>query len=109
MVLGVVLSNISPSICSISSHKAGCCRCYRIIFAAMSLGGAIGVSIGGGFWNNYLPERLVEFLPEEAQKNATSIFKSITVARATKGEIREAVNTAYRLTLKNWPLWALAF
>ncbi|VVT46710.1 uncharacterized protein SAPINGB_P001348 [Magnusiomyces paraingens] len=80
-----------------------------LFFAAMSLGGAIGVSIGGGFWNNYLPERLVEFLPEEAQKNATSIFKSITVARATKGEIREAVNTAYRLTLQKLAIMGTCF
>lgn len=80
-----------------------------VFFAAMSLGGAIGVSIGGGFWNNYLPDRLAEHLPQEAQKNATAIFKSVSVARATKGVVREAVNTAYRSTLQKLAIISTCF
>lgn len=71
-----------------------------VFYATMSLGGSIGISIGGAFWNNYLPERLAELLPQQAQANATKIFKSIVVAKGTTGAVREAVDTAYRMTVQ---------
>lgn len=80
-----------------------------IFFASMSLGGAIGVSIGGAFWANYLPHRLSEYLPTTAKANATKIFKSIIVAKATTGEVREAVDRAYRVTLQKMTIMSFAF
>lgn len=80
-----------------------------VFFSAMSVGGAVGVSIGGAFWNNYLPDRLAEHLPQEAQKNATRIFKDIKTALKTTGATRAAVNLSYRMTMQKLAIMSTCF
>lgn len=80
-----------------------------VFFSAMTVGGAIGVSVGGAYWNNYLPDRLAEYLPAEAQKDAGKYFKDMKAALKTTGPIREAINLSYRLTMKNLAIMATCF
>lgn len=71
-----------------------------VFYSAKSLGAAIGVAIGGGYWNHYLPVNLHRYLPDAAKSQAQNIFHSITVARATKGAVRAGVDKAYRETFQ---------
>ncbi|TLD18107.1 hypothetical protein PspLS_10460 [Pyricularia sp. CBS 133598] len=60
-----------------------------------AVGAAIGQAIAGGIWNNLLPFKLMEFLPEEAKADAWTIFGDIEVQQAATGAIRDAINAAY--------------
>ncbi|KAK0221833.1 hypothetical protein IW262DRAFT_1551509 [Armillaria fumosa] len=69
-----------------------------IILALTSLGGAIGSAICGAVWNNTLPSRLVENLPDDYKDQASTIFSSIKVvmkyARGT--DVRDAIVLSYK-------------
>lgn len=54
-------------------------------------------SISGAIWRNTLPDKLVAYLPEENQVNATRIFQDIRTARGylPGSPAREAVNRSY--------------
>ncbi|KAJ5364887.1 uncharacterized protein N7496_010600 [Penicillium cataractarum] len=69
-----------------------------VFFASMSVGGAIGTSVGGAIWRNTLPDKLRKYLPASLKDQANSIFGSIVVARkyAMHSEARDAINRAYR-------------
>lgn len=60
-----------------------------------AVGAAVGQAIAGGIWNNVLPGKLLEFLPEEAKDQAATIFGDITIQMAAQGAIREAIDAAY--------------
>lgn len=69
-----------------------------IILALTSLGGAIGSAISGAVWNNTLPARLVENLPDEYKDQASTIFSSIKVAMkyARGTDVRDAIVLSYK-------------
>lgn len=69
-----------------------------IILALTSLGGAIGSAISGAVWNNTLPARLVENLPDEYKDQASTIFSSIKVAMkyARGTDVRNAIVLSYK-------------
>ncbi|KAF5551825.1 major facilitator [Fusarium napiforme] len=71
-----------------------------VYFASMNLGGAIGASVSGSIWNEYLPKKLVRYLPDEVKPQATAIFQSFVFAqRFPKGSpIRGAIDKSYRET-----------
>lgn len=58
----------------------------------------ISDSIGGAIWRNTLLDKLVAYLPEENQSNATAIYGSIVVAQdyAFGTPARDAINRSYR-------------
>ncbi|KAK0187992.1 major facilitator superfamily domain-containing protein [Armillaria mellea] len=69
-----------------------------IILALTSLGGAIGSAISGAVWNNTLPSRLVENLPDDYKDQASTIFSSIKVAMkyARGTDVRDAIVLSYK-------------
>ncbi|PBK97679.1 MFS general substrate transporter [Armillaria gallica] len=69
-----------------------------IILAVTSLGGAIGSAISGAIWNNTLPSRLVENLPDDYKDQASTIFSSIKVAMkyARGTDVRDAIVLSYK-------------
>lgn len=73
-----------------------------IFLASMVIGGAIGATVGGAIWNEKLPNKLAEYLPEANQNNATAIFNSIVVAMKfpVDSPARIAIDQAYRETLQ---------
>lgn len=73
-----------------------------LFLATMSIGAAIGTTIGGAIWNNKLPAKLAKYLPAANQKSASAIFKSIVVAQkfAVGTPARIAIDRAYRETMQ---------
>ena len=73
-----------------------------LFLATMSIGGAIGTTVGGAIWNDVLPSKLAEYLPEANQQNATAIFQSIVVAQKFKigTPARLAIDQSYRETVQ---------
>ncbi|ODA82459.1 hypothetical protein RJ55_00966 [Drechmeria coniospora] len=62
-----------------------------------AIGAAMGFAIAGGIWNNVLPAKLLEFLPDDAKANATIIFGDITaqLAYPAGSPERNAIIDAY--------------
>ncbi|XXH00126.1 hypothetical protein Hte_006468 [Hypoxylon texense] len=62
-----------------------------------SIGAAIGLAIAGALWNNILPAKLVEFLPEGSKGLEAKIFGSIVAQKSYPmgSPIREAIVAAY--------------
>ena len=62
-----------------------------------SVGSSVGFAIAGGMWTNILPEKLYEFLPEDAKGNATAIYGDIELQMADPigTPVRDAVISAY--------------
>ncbi len=104
-----------PGCRTIPCKTAGCCSCGWIILAVTSLGGAIGSAsvypapfcddttewtyrISGAVWNNTLPSRLVENLPDDYKDQASTIFSSIKVAMkyARGTDVRDAIVLSYK-------------
>lgn len=79
---------------------SGVAMSTAFFLAFTSVGTLIGTAIAGGIWNEVAVDKLRSHLPDDAKKNATQIFKSITVAlKYKKGtEIRTAISLAYRET-----------
>ncbi|UNI13338.1 hypothetical protein JDV02_000092 [Purpureocillium takamizusanense] len=69
-----------------------------IFQAANSVGAAIGTSISGAIWRNTLPDKLLNYLPEQDKKNALQIFQSIVVAQKypAGSPARAAIDQSYR-------------
>ncbi|KAI0478338.1 MFS general substrate transporter [Xylaria cf. heliscus] len=47
-----------------------------------SIGSAIGNAVAGAIWNNVLPQKLEEFLPEDAKNRTAEIFGSIVIQQS---------------------------
>ncbi|KAG8410346.1 hypothetical protein J3459_017156 [Metarhizium acridum] len=52
--------------------------------AGNSVGGAIGTGVSGAIWRNTLPDKILEYLPDGEEQNATGIFQSIVVEERHK-------------------------
>lgn len=73
-----------------------------LFLATMNIGAAIGTTVGGAIWNNQLPAKLAEYLPEANKKNATAIFKSIVTAQKfpVGSPARLAIDQSYKETVQ---------
>ncbi|EEQ85362.1 MFS siderochrome iron transporter 1 [Blastomyces dermatitidis] len=62
-----------------------------------SIGGAIGQTVAAAIWTGVFPQRLAEYLPEEAKANATLIYGDLRVQKSYPvGSLeRIAINRAY--------------
>ncbi|KAI0139403.1 MFS general substrate transporter [Hypoxylon sp. NC0597] len=62
-----------------------------------SIGAAIGLAIAGALWNNVLPQKLREFLPEDSKGLVSKIFGNINVQKSYPmgSPIRQAIIAAY--------------
>ncbi len=67
-----------------------------------SVGSLIGSAIAGGIWNSVLLNKLEKYLPTDSKSKATSIYKSIKVAKSFKKGTPEriAISKAYRETIQ---------
>ncbi|KAL8388794.1 hypothetical protein RB595_008933 [Gaeumannomyces hyphopodioides] len=59
------------------------------------IGAAVGQAIAGGLWNNVLPYKLAELLPDEAKADAATIFGDMVNQMAQGGAVRDAIIAAY--------------
>lgn len=89
--------------------KADIAITTAVFYSAKSVGAAIGDAIGGGYWNYRLPIKLREYLPVGDTKDADAIFKSIDAARGAKGDLRVAVDRAYRSTFQTMAIMSTSF
>ncbi|CAH2350557.1 glutathione exchanger 1 [[Candida] railenensis] len=80
--------------------QQGIAMSTAFFLAFSSIGSLIGSCISGGVWNTVALSKLKDYLPEDDKKNATKIYKSLTVAlKYKKGtEARTAIAKAYRET-----------
>ncbi|KAI1117743.1 siderochrome-iron transporter MirB [Nemania sp. NC0429] len=62
-----------------------------------SIGSSIGLAIAGALWNNILPVKLYEFLPDDAKDQAAEIFGDIVIQLSYPigTPIRDAIIAAY--------------
>ncbi|PGH05894.1 hypothetical protein GX51_02675 [Blastomyces parvus] len=62
-----------------------------------NIGGAIGQTVAAAIWTGMFPQRLAEYLPEEAKANATIIYGDLKVQRSypVGSPERIAINKAY--------------
>ncbi|KAG5937468.1 hypothetical protein E4U59_004345 [Claviceps monticola] len=69
-----------------------------LFLALVTVGGAIGESVGGAVWQATLRRKLEEYLPADAKSSTNKIFGSLVVAKTyTEGTgVRIAINHAYR-------------
>ncbi|RDA94727.1 hypothetical protein CP533_6750 [Ophiocordyceps camponoti-saundersi (nom. inval.)] len=73
-----------------------------VLSMASSIGGAIGSTVASALWTTIFPQRLAQYLPQEAQANLTSIYQDINVQLSypVGSPIREAISLAYGETQK---------
>lgn len=59
-------------------------------------------SISGAIWNNILPRKLLQYLPEESKDQARAIYGSMVTAKKFPigSPAREAIDLSYRETQK---------
>ncbi|KAI2641480.1 hypothetical protein GGS26DRAFT_535759 [Hypomontagnella submonticulosa] len=76
-----------------------------------SIGAAIGLSIAGALWNNFLPQKLREFLPEESKGLVPKILCNIAVQKSYPmgSPIREAIIAAFGDVQRNMVIAGSAF
>ncbi|EGX91445.1 siderophore iron transporter [Cordyceps militaris CM01] len=62
-----------------------------------SIGGAIGSTVSAAIWTGVFPQKLEEYLPEEAKQNATMIIASLPVQLSypVGSAVRVAIEKAY--------------
>ncbi|KAI1182602.1 siderophore iron transporter mirB [Nemania serpens] len=62
-----------------------------------SIGASIGLAIAGALWNNILPVKLYEFLPDDAKDQAGEIFGDIVIQLSYPmgSPVRDAIIAAY--------------
>ncbi|KAF2140105.1 uncharacterized protein K452DRAFT_273631 [Aplosporella prunicola CBS 121167] len=78
------------------------------VFAA--IGGSVGQSISGAMWSNYMPQKLVEFLPASEKANAMTIYGSLPeqLSYPWGSEARNAIIDAYGFTQRRMLIVAAA-
>ncbi|KIX00418.1 uncharacterized protein Z518_10557 [Rhinocladiella mackenziei CBS 650.93] len=69
-----------------------------IFQASTTIGGAFGTSIAGAIWRNTLPNKLLDYLPQEDRASAAKIFQSLPTAKSFEPgtPARDAIDQAYR-------------
>ncbi|KAI2780224.1 MFS general substrate transporter [Daldinia loculata] len=76
-----------------------------------SIGAAIGLAIAGALWNNVLPQKLHEFLPEDSKGLVSKIFGNIAVQKSYPmgSPIRHAIIEAFGDVQKKMVIAGSAF
>lgn len=72
-----------------------------ILLTILEIGGAVGTAISGAIWRGNIPKKLREYLPSDAQGQATTIFGNISAAISYPMGTPErvAINRAYQETM----------
>ena len=72
-----------------------------IFLTIVEIGGAVGNAISGAVWTANLQSKLVEYLPPNAQADATLIFGNLTLAKTyvDGSPERAAINRSYQETM----------
>lgn len=68
----------------------------------LEIGGAVGSAISGAIWSNSVPDKLLDYLPEEARHHAKKIYGSVKYASSQfpmGSPERNAINRAYQETM----------
>ncbi|KAJ6784389.1 hypothetical protein PWT90_05069 [Aphanocladium album] len=90
--------------------------CLAVLGMFGNVGGAIGFTVASAIWQNTLPNKLMEYLPEEDQPNLLLIYADINtqlsypIGSPTRQAIQHAYSDAYlRLLATGTAVWALGF
>lgn len=90
--------------------------CLAVLGMFGNVGGAIGFTIASAIWQNTMPNKLAEYLPEEDQPNLVTIYADITtqlsypVGSPTRQAIQHAYSDAYlRLLATGTAVWVIGF
>jgi MFS family permease len=99
---GTIILGMQVAVMAASKHED-----YAAMLALLSLfgniGGAVGNSISGAIWTNTLPQKLQEYLPEDAQPLWEDIYSSLEVQLSypVGSETRDAIIAAYAMAQRN--------
>ncbi|KAJ2967707.1 hypothetical protein NQ176_g9531 [Zarea fungicola] len=81
-----------------------------------NVGGAIGFTVASAIWQNTLPTKLLEYLPEDQQENLLMIYADINtqlsypIGSPTREAIQHAYADAYlRLLATGTAVWVIGF
>ncbi|ATY65948.1 siderophore iron transporter mirB [Cordyceps militaris] len=90
--------------------------CLAVLGMFSNVGGAIGFTVASAIWQNTLPDKLLEYLPEEDLPNLPMIYGDINtqlsypIGSATRAAIQHAYSDAYlRLLAVSTGVWAFGF
>ncbi|EGX88287.1 siderophore iron transporter mirB [Cordyceps militaris CM01] len=90
--------------------------CLAVLGMFSNVGGAIGFTVASAIWQNTLPNKLLEYLPEEDLPNLPMIYGDINtqlsypIGSATRTAIQHAYSDAYlRLLAVSTGVWAFGF
>lgn len=90
--------------------------CLAVLGMFSNIGGAIGFTVASAIWTNTLPNKLLEYLPEEDQPNLVMIYADINtqlsypIGSPTRIAIQHAYSDAFlRLLATGTGIWALGF
>ncbi|KAJ5934510.1 hypothetical protein N7466_004057 [Penicillium verhagenii] len=72
-----------------------------MFLTSMEMGGAVGAAISGAIWTHLIPQKLMQYLPEESKSQAGEIFGKLTTALEYPmgSPTRIAINRAYQETM----------
>lgn len=73
-----------------------------VFLTVVEIGGAVGNAISGAIWTHTLPGKLAEYLPPDAQSQATAIYGNITLAISgypAGSPEKIAINRAFQETM----------
>ncbi|RDA85686.1 hypothetical protein CP532_4642 [Ophiocordyceps camponoti-leonardi (nom. inval.)] len=81
-----------------------------VLSMCSSVGGAIGSTVASALWTSIFPQKLAQYLPQEAQANLTSIYGDLNVQLSypVGSPVREAISLAYGETQKTMLIAAVA-
>lgn len=90
--------------------------CLAVLGMFGNVGGAIGFTVASAIWQNTIPNKLLEYLPEEDQPNLLMIYADINtqlsypIGSPTREAIQHAYSDAYlRLLATGTAVWAIGF
>ncbi|KAJ5234302.1 uncharacterized protein N7469_003470 [Penicillium citrinum] len=72
-----------------------------MFLTSMELGGAVGAAISGAVWTHFIPQKLLQYLPNETKSAAAEIFGSLAKALEypVGSPTRMAINRSYQETM----------
>ncbi|KAJ5635616.1 uncharacterized protein N7484_008929 [Penicillium longicatenatum] len=80
-----------------------------MFLTSMEMGGAVGAAISGAIWTHMIPQKLMQYLPEETKSHAGEIFGKLTTALEYPmgSPTRIAINRAYQETMNRLVTFAI--
>ncbi|OAQ98306.1 hypothetical protein LLEC1_03594 [Akanthomyces lecanii] len=90
--------------------------CLAVLGMFSNIGGAIGFTVASAIWTNTLPNKLLEYLPEEDLPNLVMIYADLNtqlsypIGSPTRMAIQHAYSDAFlRMLAAGTGVWALGF